>query len=537
MFAAIHLPEFPLQAWLCREPGWRWEPVAVLSGQTGNGTDRRAQPRVIALNRPAREARIEPGMTAAQARARCAGVRLLPFDAEAEEAAQERLLALAARQSADFESTAPGLVTIDLGASPVVSHPDELRRLANEWVASLADAELDARVGWAPNPDLAALAARLGEPVRLFAGSAETIRAELAPLPLSCLEPAADHHGILTLLGIDTLGDLAALPRDEVAERLGPDGADLWDQARGRSHRLLTLVRPPADFSHSVDLDHEIASLEPLMFLVERSLTTLTARLSSAYLAASAIRLELRWNDGSAGEQVIRLTDPSRDARWLCQLVETRLEKVRFNRPVEGLTIELAPTRPTAQAGHLFEASLRDPNRFSETLSQLEALLGSDQVGSPEVLDTHRPDAFVMRPFNPHALTDSEPVPRPASGVADALDTATEATAPSLLPVTQGLPLRRFRPPLPVRVSTRRHPSTGLDCPGEIVSGEIRGRIHDCRGPWRASGDWWEPGRSWLREEWDIALDDDSLYRLSCHRDRQTNATGPAEWFVEGIYG
>ena len=81
MFAAIHLPEFPLQAWLCREPGWRWEPVAILSGQPGKTADRRAQPRVIALNPPAREARIEPGMTAAQARARCAEVRLLPPDA------------------------------------------------------------------------------------------------------------------------------------------------------------------------------------------------------------------------------------------------------------------------------------------------------------------------------------------------------------------------------------------------------------------------------------------------------------------------
>ena len=44
-------------------------------------------------------------------------------------------------------------------------------------------------------------------------------------------------------------------------------------------------------------------------------------------------------------------------------------------------------------------------------------------------------------------------------------------------------------------------------------------------GPWRASGNWWEPG-AWEREEWDAATSDGKVIRLV----RQ-----PGGWFVEGV--
>ncbi|MCB1089239.1 MAG: hypothetical protein KDM63_19540, partial [Verrucomicrobiae bacterium] len=448
---------------------------------------------------------------------------------------QGHLLETAARHSADFEDTGPGLVTVDLGASALVSRPDDLTRLGHEWIAAFADRELKAQIGFAPNPDLAALAARVAAPVKLFRGGADSLRDQLAPLPLELLDLPNDYRAILTLWGIGTLGDFTGLPRDEIAERLGPEAADQWDRAAGRARRLLRLVRPPADFFHSVDLDYEITTLEPLMFLLHRSLESLAARLAGVYLAASAMRLTLRFADGGACEHLVRVPDASRDIEKLFRLLHTRLEAITLQRPIEGYRLEMEPARPGEQPFHLFESSLRDPNRFAETLAQLEALVGSENAGSPVPGDTHRPDTFTMRPFHPEATPEAGTI-RPGL-IADPTLFGRAGLERSPLPAAQGLPLRRFRPPLPVQLTTRHDSRSGLACPVEILSGQIHGRLRRLAGPWRLSGEWWESGRAWRREEWDVQLEDGSLYRLACWREESAPRETPIAWFLEGVYG
>ena len=168
------------------------------------------------------------------------------------------------------------------------------------------------------------------------------------------------------------------------------------------------------------------------------------------------------------------------------------------------MRLTATPARQPQQQLDLFQPSLRDPNRFAETLSRLEALLGAGRVGSPEVLPTHRPDAFKVAPFNP----DSEPaLPRDAKP-----------------PVRFGLALRRFRPPLPARIELKQE----LDAETllRISAIGIHGKIRASRGPWLASGDWWDQ-RPWQRREWDIELEDGGLYRLAQQDD---------QWQVDGEY-
>lgn len=478
----------------------------------------RQLPRFVALTPAAVTAGVEIGMTAAQGQARCGHLTILPRDREREVGIQNLLLDAASRTAADFESTTPGLVTIDLSSVPQLSTPGTLERLGHGWIAAFADYELEVRVGFAPNPDLAALAARIADPVHAFVGDADSLREQLASLPLEVVDPPVDYLGILTLWGIATLGEFTVLPRDEVAEGLGPDATELWDRAAGRHHRLLHLVRQPQDFSHAVDLDDEISTLEPLMFLLRRSLETLAARLASVYLATSEISLVLRFSDGSKSKNLVRVPDPSRDVERLFSLLHTRLEDTTVSRPIEGYRIKLTTARPGEQPFHLFETTLRDPNRFAETLAQIEALVGSENAGSPVPLDTHRPDSFVMRPFEPGSeVNDSAKVNA------------------SLLPAVQGLPLRRFRPPRPIELSTRRDPSTGCLCPAEILSGQIQGRLRGMAGPWQLSGEWWESARHWRREEWDIQLEDGSLCRIA--RCEEPNSEKKPTWYLEGVYG
>jgi len=105
-------------------------------------------------------------------------------------------------------------------------------------------------------------------------------------------------------------------------------------------------------------------------------------------------------------------------------------------------------------------------------------------------------------------------------------------------------PLRRFRPPLPVKVEVREKRPVRMAIAGSWLSvagkgmsttGDWRLATDDCllwaAGPWHESGEWWT-GQSWSRETWDVALKNDGavgVYRI--FRDVLRD-----EWFMEAMY-
>src|SRR5207245_11435857 len=133
-------------------------------------------------------------------------------------------------------------------------------------------------------------------------------------------------------------------------------------------------------------------------------------------------------------------------------------------------------------------------------LARLVRLVGPDNVGSPAVDDSHRPDAITLDPFSP-----------PDSVVNDA-DATTE----------RPLALRRLRPPPVVTVAIDD------ERPARVTRGATAARVVTCAGPWRISGEWWDT-RGWARDEWDLLLDDGTLCRLA--HDHVTN-----HWLLDGTY-
>ncbi len=515
MFAALYIPDFHLTAQLRHRPELEGQAVVLLdaAAQTGKTRKQRGKARIFQRTQAAAEQNVELGMTAVQAQARCAGLHLLNRNAEDETHAQSELLDCAAAFTPDFEATAGGVATLDLfGAA---KSPQKLGQSMVEWLAGV---NLPARVGLAENPDLALLAAK-------FAGSdgvQGTKRAKkpkktdpapsvllvpsvpssfLAPLPISAIEPPPETREILESWGIHTLGDFTRLPRNEVTERLGPETGVLWDHAAGKRRRLLELVRPPAGYAQSAELDFEITTLEPLLFLLRRMLEKIVARLTAAYLVAERILLTLRFDDGISHERSFRVPDPCAELELLFGMLQTHLEDFSAKSPVVALSLDARTTRPGKHQFQLFESSFRDPNRFADTLARLEALLGSENVGTPELLPTHRSDAFQMR--NAECQMRNEP---PQAGFC----------------VSHGLPLRRFRPPQPVAVQLDQ-----AKRPHGIAGPTIRGAIVRSHGPWLSSGDWWDRF-FWARQDWDVQLENGGLFRL--FREHE-------EWRLDGVYG
>src|ERR1051326_3809049 len=210
---------------------------------------------------------------------------------------------------------------------------------------------------------------------------------------------AQEIFEILHKWGIHTLGQLAALDKEQLGARLGPEAVRMWERAAGRSNRLLKLVRPPESFEESFEFEHEIETAEPLLFMLRRFLEQLALRLSAIYLVARELTLRITFSNKQNYERVFKIPQPTNDVDLLFRMLQTHLENFKSEQPIVAVALVAEPIRPVSQQFGLFETALRNPHQLYETLARLNALLGVERVGTPVLEETHRPDAFRLEPF------------------------------------------------------------------------------------------------------------------------------------------
>src|SRR5205809_8084782 len=233
----------------------------------------------------------------------------------------------------------------------------------------------------------------------------------------------AEVQQILAILhkwGIHTLGQLAVLDKEQLATRLGSEAVRMWERANGQSSRLLKFVRPPESFEESFEFEHEIETVEPLLFMLRRFLQQLSVRLSGIYLVAKELTLRITFPNKQIYERWFKIPQPTNDVDLLFRMLHTHLENFKSEYPITAVSLQAKPTKASQQQFGLFEIPLRDPNQLYETLARLIALLGSDRVGTPVLEETHRSDAFQIEPFSWEAGESAVP----SGETPDALRTA-----------------------------------------------------------------------------------------------------------------
>jgi protein ImuB len=345
--------------------------------------------------------------------------------------------------------------------------------------------------------------------------------AALAPLPMRVLSAKADKDDrevddafeVFARWGIATLGDLAALPADALSARLGRIGVRLRADALGLDRDPLV---PDADvprFLERMELEWPLDGLEPLAFVLARLLDPLSLALERADRGAAAIRLDLRLVDRSTHTRLLQLPAPMRDPRVLRTLLTFDLESHPPSAAVDIVTIEVDPAPGRVLQYSLLERARPSVETLATLTARLSALAGESRTGAPALLDSHGPDAFEMRRFAP----------------ASALRATAWQAVTARQDLTEGPVLRRFRPPLAVRVDVEQGRPVRIAIASHRSRGRMpSGRVEQAAGPWRGSGDWWTHDARWDRDEWDVGLSDGSVCRL--FRARDTNV-----WFLEAV--
>ena len=400
------------------------------------------------------------------------------------------LIQSASTFSPRVENTGAGTVVFDVeGLERLFGGYSEIAEKITEEICARG---LTANVALASNADTATCAARGFGGMTVIQRGTEASR--LRDLPLGVLQPSLETLETLDRWGIRTLGAFAKLPPVQVSERLGQEGVTLHKLAQGAAVRPIVPHVETLRFMEVMELDYDITTIEPLTFILSRMLEQICARMRSRNLATHEVRLALGTN-----VRILNLPLPVRNPRLLTRLLILDLEADPPGIAIHRVEVEAMPVKPRVIQNGLFVPLAPEPEKLELTLARLRAIVGEENVGCAEILDTHRPDAFSMSRGlrGAHGLNPRNPCnPRP-------------------------LILRQFRPPFEATVQI------GNQIPIWIAFHGTHGAIVTASGPWRISGDWWRP-TMWDREEWDIEVRD-ALYRIyyDVHLDR---------WYAQGVY-
>jgi protein ImuB len=334
---------------------------------------------------------VRAGMRLAEALARCPALSLVPADPVRAEALWERSLGRLEAIGAAVEPGQPGEAFFAL---------EPLRGLYGGAEAALARARRalgpPARIGAGPNrlcAHAAAMRMRARRPPVIVTERAA--RRLVAGLPVSALHDRfagrrarerADRAvpwdevscvDSLERLGVRTLGELAALPADAIADRFGEPGLWALRLARGADDPLRPRS-PREQLVERLELP-ESASGQQL----ERALELLVERLlvhpARAGRTIRRLRLEARLAAGGGWRSEVVLRSASAEAERLRLALAPRLGDL----PGPAAAIGLRALELGSQAGD--QASLRSPGeerrgRLAEAVRQARAAAGRDAV-------------------------------------------------------------------------------------------------------------------------------------------------------------
>ena len=455
------------------------------------------------------------------------------------------------------EETAPDTVVIDvegcaLRFGSTYELANEIAKQANESKES-GGLGSKVNVALAANPDAAIHAAKFCRGITFTAPGEELTC--FGSLPLKALqyslvgideERATEILETLNLWGVHTFKEFAALPAAGVSERLGQDGLKLQELAGGKTKRHLKIPQPAAVFKNSIELEYPISQLEALSFILARLLNQLCASLNAYAFATNALQVALKLANGAIHELKLNLPYPMRDHKVFLKLLLLDTEMHPPPAAVVGVSLSCEPVKPRVLQTGLFIPLAPEPEKLELMLARLAKLVGAANIGSPELLDSHRPDAFRVKRFE---LKESKrrrgKSKQQAAGSKQppAISSQQSANSNSQFAIRNPkftLGFRVFRPPLRALVQAEG------GYPQEISAWDknksVYGKVVCAAGPWRTTGEWWRAD-AWARDEWDVAIESGSkvkavgsqvgptqiLYRI--YRELRSGI-----WFVEGVY-
>ncbi len=317
------------------------------------------------------------GMRLSEALATCPELVLVEQDPAGAEAEWERILRRLEDAGFAVESPEPGCAYFETrGVERLAGGLDATLRRA----VGAVGREWAPRLGAAPRRFTALAAATVAPPGRILVVDDGESALFLEPLPLDLLSLTPDRRRELSELGIKRLGDLARLPGEAVADRLGREAAEARRLVCGADERRIEGRRPPAEIAEELEFPEAVANELTLRRSLAALVDRLLARPERGGRVPRRLAISARLVGGGSWRRTVTLREPTAEPERLRTAVAPRLSEVTA--PVLALRLELGELTESAGAqgelvrprGTRLRECLRDGLRQARAGVGLEAV-------------------------------------------------------------------------------------------------------------------------------------------------------------------
>ncbi|HWM15441.1 MAG TPA: DNA polymerase Y family protein [Microbacterium sp.] len=461
---------------------------------------------VVACSASARAEGVRRGQRRRDAQAHCPRLTVVAADVVRDHRVFAPVVAAIEERAPGVQIVRPGLCALR-ARGPARYYGGEAEA-ARVLLGTLRELGLgSARAGIADGPFTAEQAARVGaspaEPVFLVpSGGAAGF---LAPLPIAFLDDP-ELAGLLARLGVQTLGEFAAMEADRVRERFGERGIRLHALSGGRDSRAVEPRVPPPELHREVAFEPPLEIADQVAFGMRMAADAFIAGLGALDLVCTELRVELTGDRGEHSERVW-LHPGSFDAASIVDRVRWQLgEEVRkLGSGVAKVRIE--PAAVDAARHHapaIFGAGTDE--RVHHALSRVQAMLGHRGVLTPAIGGGRwLAERQVLVPWGDRAVVAKDRA-RPWPG-----------SLPDPLPGTV------FADPMPVEVTDDGGAAVGVDERGRVTAAPAtfsesgrRRSVEAWAGPWPVIERGWDAARARRAHRFQVVDADHTAWLLVC---------------------
>ncbi len=238
-------------------------------------------------------------------------------------------------------------------------------------------------VGISYNKFLAKLASDLGKPDGLYVISSEEALDILKPLPVTRIWGVGEK-GKQTLhrLGLNTIGDIQALPEGWLEEKLGISGRHYWELSRGLDFRAVEPAQERKSIGREITFPEDINDMNYLENLITTFAAELCGRLRKNHLSCSTVTVKLRHNDFKTLTRSRTIPASHADlviGQAACEIFRNSYTGVPSLRLL-GLSLSKLASEDTAlEQGNLFDDNAKGRD-LDQLMDSLRSRFGSNAI-------------------------------------------------------------------------------------------------------------------------------------------------------------